>query len=222
MDNRPVCRSFNYYVNPDSDSVVEHGTMLNPYKKLEYAFVEILNFHSHSDRNLTVNLMEGTNNYLMLQHAYIVDITDVEVTSYSSDSSADPAPATITAIDEDTLAATAGTSYNLMTDFTLNIAENIDDDTDISDAEKSQTTSNTYAFLILRSNFKLHNMILSSDYLSVTTMNIYFLPIYLQSMQFTLMDCEISVSGVILSTIDPANMHFENLNIGKHTFIITD
>ena len=54
FDNRPICRDFDYYVNPDSDSIIELGTIDHPYKKISYAFVEILNDHSHTDRNLTV------------------------------------------------------------------------------------------------------------------------------------------------------------------------
>ena len=66
FDNMPICRDFEYYVNPDSDSIIELGTKDYPYKHIAYAFVEVLNYHSHSDRNLTIYLMEYTRNELPL------------------------------------------------------------------------------------------------------------------------------------------------------------
>jgi hypothetical protein len=49
-------------------------------------FVEILNLHSHSDRDITISVKEDTDNYLLIETNYIVDLTSVMIQSYSDSS----------------------------------------------------------------------------------------------------------------------------------------
>ena len=69
-------------MNPNSQSLVEVGTRLHPYKDLESVFVEILNFHSDQERNLTVYVMEGTTVF-GVSPIYISNVTHVQVESYT-------------------------------------------------------------------------------------------------------------------------------------------
>lgn len=82
LSSIPLCRSFNYFVNPLSQSTVELGTQKHPYKELDSAFVEVVNFHSHSEREVYVYVMEGSTVY-MNSPTYIVNTTLVHVESYS-------------------------------------------------------------------------------------------------------------------------------------------
>ena len=103
-------------MNPDSDSIVELGTIDHPYKELSYALIEILNYHSHSDHNLTVNLMEGTTNILGLRQGSIVNITNVSWIAYSLTSS-EPGKATILVRDEVDIVTSPSTMLNIMNTF---------------------------------------------------------------------------------------------------------
>ncbi|CAI2360059.1 unnamed protein product [Moneuplotes crassus] len=104
--SKPICRGFDYFVDTSSGSYMELGTKQYPYKNIELAFVEILNFHSHSDRNLRVKVMENTDNYvggilgssLRSDRRPVVlvnNITSVTVESYSVYSSLSPRAASI-------------------------------------------------------------------------------------------------------------------------------
>ena len=97
FENRPICRSFKYYVNPDSESVVEFGTKAYPYKNLSFVFVELLNYHSHHDRNISIFVKENTQNYFYVDNNFIVNITLVEMLSYSDDETVTPGKPIITA-----------------------------------------------------------------------------------------------------------------------------
>ena len=44
--------------------------------------VELLNFHSHSDRTITIKVMEGSTTYI-IEGSYIINITQVLIESYS-------------------------------------------------------------------------------------------------------------------------------------------
>ena len=72
-------------MNPLSESVVELGTQTHPYKDIKSAFVEILNFHSHTERTIKVYVMEGSTIYVN-SPTYFVNITHVLIESYTEKS----------------------------------------------------------------------------------------------------------------------------------------
>ena len=93
--NKPVWRPFTYYVDILSTDFIELGTNKHPYKNLELAFVEILNFHSHSNSSLTVFVKEFTKNMIGLNLNYVLNISKVEVWSYSNSNQNSPGNADI-------------------------------------------------------------------------------------------------------------------------------
>ena len=62
-------------------STTELGTYEHPYKELNSVFVELLNFHSHSERNISVRILEGTTTYLH-KKSYIINTTEVIIEPY--------------------------------------------------------------------------------------------------------------------------------------------
>ena len=208
-----MCRSFEYYVNPDSSSVVELGTKEHPYKSLGYVFVELLNYHSHSDRNITVNIMEGTTNYLMIGNNNIVNITQVIIQPYSENLLTDPGKASIVGLDNGALEFTAGTSYNLLQSLKLKVAEMILDNNEITESEKATILSRLILIGIQRSNFKLSNMNLYSNYSDVYDDNSFMWALYIQDKLITLHDLHINVSGRIFHSLDPLSMDIQNIDI---------
>lgn len=83
MHNIPLCRSFNYYVNPQSTSVVELGTKEHPYKSFEPVLVELMNFHTGNERAVNIYIMEETIVYWLRGHTYFSNITEVNISTYS-------------------------------------------------------------------------------------------------------------------------------------------
>lgn len=81
--DKPICRDFNYYVDPSSSEIIELGTKAYPYKSIGLPFVEILNYHSHSDRTIHVYLKENEDHQMLSETTYIINITQVTVESYS-------------------------------------------------------------------------------------------------------------------------------------------
>ncbi|CAI2361394.1 unnamed protein product [Moneuplotes crassus] len=123
--SKPICRGFDYFVDTSSGSYMELGTKQFPYKNIELAFVEILNFHSHSDRNLRVKVMENTDNYvggilgssLRSDRRPVVlvnNITSVTVESYSVHSSLSPGTASIYFTNSSSVSADPKTMFNIM------------------------------------------------------------------------------------------------------------
>lgn len=89
-----LCRSPNFYVDPNSANQLEIGSRDYPYKNLKPVFSEILNYHSHRNINITVHLKENTEIYMEESQGYVLNITSLKITSYSLNSTS-PGRATI-------------------------------------------------------------------------------------------------------------------------------
>ena len=92
---KSIWREFNYYINPNSQEIIELGTQAYPFKNIGLAFVEILNYHSHSNRTINVYLLENTDNYLLWKSNFVINMTLVVVQSYSVNTPSSPQMANI-------------------------------------------------------------------------------------------------------------------------------
>ena len=78
-----MCRPFSYYVNPDSEQIMELGTIEYPFKDINVVFTEIFNLHQHSNITINIFVMEATDNYLPFDLTQILNITQVNIESYT-------------------------------------------------------------------------------------------------------------------------------------------
>ena len=151
-------------MNPDSESVVELGTKSHPYKNLGYVFVELLNYHSHQDRNISIYVKEYTQNYIYVFNSFIVNINYVEILSYSDDDTVTPGKPIITALEKEELKDSRGTSLNILQNYEMRISEAIVDNPNVTDYERFNYEQGGYIFIIIRSNFYIDNFELKSEY----------------------------------------------------------
>jgi hypothetical protein len=77
------CRSNEYYVNPESEEVIELGTFDYPFRSASLPFVEIFNYFSHSGKNVTINLAEGAVHKMNYEGHIILNTPLVTVQPYS-------------------------------------------------------------------------------------------------------------------------------------------
>ena len=137
MWNKPVCRHFNYYVNPESTEIIELGTKAHPFKNIALPFVEILNYFSHSDRNLTVFVKEKTNNLLMWKSNYIINITMVTVESYAESEGDIPSYANLTLKNADVTKLTSKTVFNILKNIDLRLSSILKTDQILAEEENN-------------------------------------------------------------------------------------
>ena len=193
--------------------MIEFGTRTHPYKNLGFVFVELLNYHSHTDRNISIYVKENTQNYLHIYNNDIVNITYVEIVTYSDNETAVPEKAYITALEHDSLVDSPGTSLNILKNYDLRIAEAIDNNSDITDSEKAYIEQSKYLILIVRSNFLIDGFVMYSEFDSLHELNLFFVAVYLQSRLYTAKNLDFRSGGAVFETIFPLNMHLENIDI---------
>lgn len=77
-----ICRGYDFYVDSSSIEPAELGTIQYPYKEINSAIFEILNFHTTHQNVVTIHIMEGTTVYLN-SPTYIINIKNLIFKSYS-------------------------------------------------------------------------------------------------------------------------------------------
>jgi hypothetical protein len=178
-------------------------------------FVELLNFHAHSDRAINVYLKELTTNYINQKQAYIVNITTVNIESYT-DELTDPTNAIIYAVDYDLDLFSSLTAMNLLVNSTLNLADRIYLDGITSDEITIIQTTDSSIY-VLRSNLILNKL---NIYRDIATENqkssIFIKAMYLQTRSVTITNAYFQISGFILDTIDPMSLFVEHVYIDFH------
>ena len=188
------------------------GTIDYPYKKITYAFVEILNYHSHNDRNLTIYLMEYTRSELPINKGNLVNITNVDIRPYTL-RSVDADKATIVGIEEIDIVADPSTSFSIIKSYELRVDDMITNNTNITDEEVLKVTIEDSLILCLKSSVTLQNLELTTEYDSVFSDYMFVYPVFLQDRRATFKDLHFRTSGTILRAYDPLYLYIENLDV---------
>jgi hypothetical protein len=81
-----ICRSTNFYVDPNSSKMIELGTKEYPYRNFRAVSSEILNHFSYKKLNITIYLKTGTKVYLEDDTTNFINIQNVTVTTYYDNS----------------------------------------------------------------------------------------------------------------------------------------
>ena len=211
-----MCRTLSYYVDPGSSEIIELGTRQYPYKNIALPFIEILNFHSHTDRVVSIYLKEYTTSYMMQTTNYIINMTMVKIQSYT-DGVNEAANANLFGVDYDIQIFSPATVMNLIVDDTLKLNETIDAADGLSTNEVlklSTTDSNIY---LLRTTLYMDKVNMYRNINADNQKQTNFIrAIYLQEKNVTMMNCQIQVTGFILLTEDPMSLFIENLYIDYH------
>jgi hypothetical protein len=206
-----VWRSLNYYIDPNSDSVVELGTQAHPYKDLASVFLELENYHSNTDRNITIFLKEESNNYIGLNSSRILNITQVKLTTYPENIFTKRA--TITGVN-----SIAGysdhvypTLFHLIktqtSDYLFKIFSQI-----TSDREKFVITNTNSVIIIQRWNFIMDSLILKTEYQILDNDFTFLSPAFIESRYFNITNVDADVSGRFFHAYEPSMLNVLNSN----------
>ena len=214
-----ACRGFDYYVDPTSTAVIELGTLHYPFKSLGFVFVELLNFHANTARIINVYLKENTQNYVDLSFNYIINITTVTISSYSTTSST-PSKATIVAGEANNPTQANITAYysnttvfNILLSTKLNTSKQIFSNSLLSLTELSYLSQKAQVMIVHRSNFTIENIVLNSTFYNINSKYTFFFVVFLQNRNFRMANIDTRTSGGIVLSYDPMNLFLENIDI---------
>ena len=181
LGNKLLWRGFNYYVDSGSTQTIELGTITYPYKSIELVFVELLNYHAHSNRTISVYIKENTFNEFLLNKNFIINITSVNFKTYSSSSTNVPTKAVLIMKEGDVTMMSSQTQFSIIKNTDLRIIDVIQNNSGLTSNEKNQLLATDTCIFICRSTVTFDNFVFKSNFTNIQS-EIYFIkPIYLQS-----------------------------------------
>ena len=207
----PICKSLNIYVDPKSTNIISLGTIENPYKSLLLAFVEILNLHSHSNRTINVFIHTGTTLYVMPDSMYIINISKVNILTYTSASSSTVRPKIYSVLSGVTLISPK-TLFNIISNTTLNLNPQISNPI-LTSKEQTDLKTVFVGFMIDRWDFTIDGIDFETYQTQTTKTFTWIKAIYEQSKSVTLRNMNLVIGGNMFDSFDPLNLYLQNLNI---------
>ena len=210
--NRLICRPLQYYVDVDSDSIIELGTRDHPYKDLESVFVEVLNLHANTDRHVNVHVKENTINYMYTEHNFIISLANLTLTTYSDESNI-AGKATVMAYDTDQTQAvyTMPTKFNVMVNSDLYIEAKI---TNMVDADDLSTVTQTdVLIMVYKSSITFENIDFKSDYTSIDTNIVCIKAEQIREYTVVMSNMDFSVSGTVFHSRDPPSIYLTDISV---------
>ena len=190
----PIWRDFDYYVDSSSISLVELGTYSYPYKSIGLVFVELMNYHSHSNRTINVYLKEGTTNELQIAKNYIINTTLVNFKSYSTSSTSTSQKAILMMKDTNVTMFSPLTLFNILNSTSLNFNAVISQNNQLSQTEKSILLSSDTCIFIDRSSVTFDSLVFKSSLSDISKAVFYIKPVYLQTKTLTITNVDFLVS----------------------------
>ena len=156
---------------------------------------------------------------MQLGYNYIINITSVTIQSYSSSAPSSPGKATLFVRQYVLEKFNTKTTFNLVTNSTLNLASKINIG-GISQHEITLLSSTDTTLFAFRSNLTLNNLRLQGDLSTDTQKGSFFLrPIWLQEKTLTLTNLDIQLTGMFLRSLDPMSMYIENVYVDFHAMM---
>ncbi|CAI2369222.1 unnamed protein product [Moneuplotes crassus] len=213
----PLCRSFEYYVNPLSASTTELGTVMHPYKELNSVFAELFLFHSHSDREITIHLFEDTTNYVR-EGTYLINIANVRIESYSTED-IQTRKAKIVGIESTSGRAPTllPSKFILLNSSTIDYTTEISSDSLISSEDKELLLSlGNIIIKLYKTSLILDNLFISTEYASLSLGKAFLNPIQLLEKKVTIQNSVILQEGSFLQTFQQMNLEVFNSEFDLH------
>jgi hypothetical protein len=133
-----------------------------PFKSPSLPFVEIFNYFSHSESNITIYLAENTIHKLTHEGNFIMNLDTVAIKTYSPAGNETPSKATLEIKGDIGSIFSSLTKFNVISDATLKpdvyaLSENV------TQTERDAVISSGGKTInVLKSNFSLKNLIITS------------------------------------------------------------
>ena len=181
-----------------------------PYKKIDLTTVEIINFISHSNYNVTILIKEGTINYMTKLRNYFLDFPNLLFATYSETGLA-PARAQINIINDQTDYFSESTQFNILSSIDVRLAQALN----YSKYSAVEMNISAYSFAIIiinRWNFNITNINVYRNVTLDRNLDVPFIiAIYEQINIVTIANMDFHISGRILTSNQPINLHVENV-----------
>ena len=206
-----MCRPLTYYVNPDSEQMMELGTIEYPFKDINLVFLDIFNIHQHTDRTINIYVMEATDSYLNFDSIQIVNTTQVNIDTYTESDYYEARNANFRIVETLIEMKTSRSLMNIIQNTTKgNLDVSRMDEHEISDL----TLQSLIVLHIHRSSLMLNHISVYTEHTTIRPNKIFIYTSYCFGKTQALSNMYTDVQGYVYSnTYASTNMHAENITM---------
>ena len=213
LDTFNICRPLDYYVNPNSEKIMELGTIEYPFRDINLVFTEIYNEHQQTERVINIYLMENTDNYLPTSYIEIFNVTQVNIDSYSQSQDNNSKYTNFKLVDsiENVNINTSKYLFNVI----QNQFKGDFDTSGLTESELNEITSQSYTvFLVYRSSVSLNHINIYSEFTNKKIDSLLMYTSYCFEKTQTFMNMYMDFKGQVYSnTYATTNIYAENITL---------
>ena len=210
LKNIPIWRDTTYYIDPSSLKSIELGTLKYPFKKIGLSTMEVLNFISHSNKNVTIYIKEGSVISMTNLRNFYIDFPNMVITTYSSTENT-PSRASIQISNLKFSYFSDSTQFNIISEIVLRLNDTLNYP-GITSVEEDISAYSTAIFIANRCSLSISNIDVYRDVVSDRNLDVPFvIAIYEQAHTITMKNMDFHISGRILKSNQPLSLNVENV-----------
>jgi hypothetical protein len=212
LHNIKICRTSEYFVDTSSIEILELGTKAYPYKSIRSPFIEVLNLHSHSTRQITINLMESTINYLPELSSYIINTTSVTLKPYSNTLTT-PRSSELFIYEFFPFSTSPTTKFSILSSSTLRLAEVLSHP-DMTKTDRNIASITSTGVVVNRGSLFLQDLVVKRDVMEDSKRTTRLIrAVNLQHHEVRIERVQFYMSGRILLSAEPMNLYVKDVYI---------
>ena len=209
-----ICRTNDYYVNPNSEKNIELGTKQYPFRDINLVFIELMNEFSNTNTLINIYVMKDSYNYIGLEMIRLKNITSVNIESYSDDTTDSDKRAIFIITDAKLNFESEKTMFNLIQ--SLEIKEINSSGMEATEYEEFNSTTG-YVFLLNKWDFSINNIDVYSKISDNLIIAKFVYTVYQFKKIFRLTNMHLQIKGFIYhNNIATANLFAENLTLDMY------
>ncbi|CAI2360414.1 unnamed protein product [Moneuplotes crassus] len=198
-----ICRTLEFYVDPEGDRIIELGTFEYPYRTFKSVASEILNHYSNTKAEVEIFIKDG---YIEMDTLYFINMTNVKITTHPDYQLLNKrAQISFTSKAQHEISKKA--RFHLLKDTSISHEEFINKD-ELSEREISELSKIKVGIMLARTSIEI-----SEIEFHASDLGYFCVPIYLQEKQVKLYNLDFNVTGISLESKDPMNVHLENITV---------
>ena len=212
-----ICRGNDFYVDPESSSILEIGSKDNPYRSMRALMSEILNHHSNQDKVISIYLKENTEVFLEDETNFLINITQVKISSYS-DTQEGSQMATLIPTKNPQNGVSMKSAFSILQNADLKLEEIIAA-SDLTDYEIETINSQSRTIILNRWNIEIDNIRVEHRPSDFGFDASFIYAVYLQEKLVNITNSEFNVTGNVLLTFDSLSLYVVNMVVDLYRSI---
>ncbi|CAI2366740.1 unnamed protein product [Moneuplotes crassus] len=212
-----LCRSSDYFVDAFSAKNIELGTQEFPYRSFTSLASEVLNIHSNTERTLRIFTNDcyiKDNEILLINitNVILMPLPDYNIFEHYNLSKKSPQKPLLVPTHFEQHGISEKALFHILSHADMQV-DKVLAESKFSTYEKDKLSAYTSTIKPLRTSLEIMGVDFYREEIDYNQKNKLITPIYAQDRLLKIVNTDINITGEIVITNDPINVHFENITV---------